>query len=114
MYRGRMKLSITLLILFSAAVLEAGGDALIRLGLHTTTPAIRVVWFLGGALVLLGYGLAVNAPPWDFGRLLGVYVVFFFIVAQVLSYFVFGQKPVPMVLLGGTFIVIGGLIISFA
>ena len=37
MYRGRMKLSITLLILLSAAVLEAGGDALIRLGLHTAT-----------------------------------------------------------------------------
>ena len=109
-----MKPGVTLLILFSAAVLEAGGDALVRLGLHAATPALRLLWFLAGALILFGYGWVVNAPSWDFGRLLGVYVVFFFVVAQLISYLVFGQKPASAVLLGGIFIVIGGLVISFA
>jgi drug/metabolite transporter superfamily protein YnfA len=109
-----MKLSGALLILFSAAVLEAGGDALIRLGLHAATPTLRGLWFLAGALILFGYGWVVNAPPWDFGRLLGLYVVFFFVVAQLISYLVFGQKPAATVLIGGAFIVIGGFIISLA
>ena len=33
------------------------------------------------AVVLFTYGLTVNAPPWNFGKLLGLYVVFFFIIA---------------------------------
>ena len=56
-----------------------------------------------------GYGYVVNAPSWDFGRLLGVYVVFFFLVAQALSWAVFGQRPDASVLAGGGFIVVGGV-----
>ena len=33
-----------------------------------------------GGLVLFSYGYLVNSPPWDFGRLLGVYIVCFFVV----------------------------------
>ena len=109
-----MKLPVTLLILFFAAVLEASGDALVRSGLHASTSTLRALFFLVGAVVLFAYGWLVNAPPWDFGRLLGVYVVFFFVVAQLISYLVFGQKPAPAVLLGGLFIVVGGLIMSLA
>jgi small multidrug resistance family-3 protein len=70
------------------------------------------MFFLLGALVLFAYGYVVNAPPWDFGRLLGVYVVFFFIAAQLISLFVFHTRPSVATLIGGAFIVIGGLIIS--
>jgi len=49
--------------------------------------------------VLFAYGGVVNAP-WDFGRLLGVYVVFFFVVAQAIAWAVFGQVPSPRLLLG--------------
>ena len=45
--------------------------------------ASRALFWAAGALVLFTYGYVVNAPPWDFGRLLGIYVVFFFVVAQV-------------------------------
>ena len=110
MYRDRMKLPVTLLILFLAAVLEASGDALVRSGLHASTPALRGLFFVVGAAVLFAYGWLVNAPPWDFGRLLGVYVVFFFVVAQLISFLVFGQKPGLAILLGGLFVVVGGLI----
>jgi small multidrug resistance family-3 protein len=65
-----------------------------------------------GAVILFGYGYLVNAPDWDFGRLLGVYVVFFFVIAQLISWSVFAQRPTTPILLGGACIVAGGLIIS--
>src|ERR1700730_11989976 len=107
-----MSTPIILMVLFAAAVLAAGGDALVRKGLHETAAA-RVGFFLSGAAVLLAYGCMVNAPKWDFGRLLGVYVVFFFVVAQLINWLVFHQKPGNAVLVGGAFIVLGGIIISY-
>jgi drug/metabolite transporter (DMT)-like permease len=107
-----MSVPLTLLILFVAALLEAGGDALIRNGLHATSGPARFLFFLLGASVLFGYGYVVNSPPWKFGDLLGVYVVFFFVTAQLISYLVFGTTPGKPLLLGGAFIVVGGLIIS--
>ena len=73
-----------------------------------------MVLFAAGALVLFSYGYVVNAPSWDFGRLLGIYVVFFFVVAQLISWIVFHQRPSVGVLIGGAFIIIGGVIISYS
>jgi len=73
-----MTRSTTILILLGAAILEAAGDAVIRLGLHSHTSARRYLMFATAAIVLFAYGWVVNAPPWDFGKLLGLYVVFFF------------------------------------
>jgi hypothetical protein len=109
-----MKLPVTFLVLLVAAFLETGGDALVRGGLQATTGARRAFFFLMGTVVLFSYGYVVNSPPWDFGRLLGVYIVFFFIAAQLISYFAFGGMPTKPILLGGALIVSGGLIISFA
>ena len=108
-----MSSSKSLFLLLAAAVLEAGGDALVRTGLHARTPA-KLGWFLAAALTLFGYGYVVNSPPWDFGKLLGVYVVVFFLVAQAISWIVYDQKPSSAVLLGGAFIVVGGAIISYS
>ncbi len=99
-------------LLFLAAVLEAGGDAFFRLGLHAPTPLSRTSWIFGGAALLATYGYCVNAPPWDFGRLLGIYVVFFFVVAQAVSWLAFHQRPGVPILVGGGFIVTGGLILT--
>lgn len=101
------------LILLAAAGLEAGGDAVMRKALHSNATAMRVAWFALGAVVLTAYGYTVNAPPWDFGQLLGLYVVFFFVVAQALSYFVFGQAPTPAVWIGGLLICAGGAVIAW-
>jgi small multidrug resistance family-3 protein len=38
-----------------------------------------------------------------------VYVVLFFVMAQILGKVRFNQSPTPPILLGGSFIVIGGL-----
>ena len=107
-----MSTALVLLILFSAAVLEAGGDALVRAGIHGSSTGIRLTFMGLGAVVLFGYGYVVNAPSWDFGRLLGVYVVFFFVVAQLISWLIFAQRPTAPILLGGACIIAGGLIIS--
>jgi small multidrug resistance family-3 protein len=109
-----MNKATVLVILFAAALLEAGGDALIRCGLHAGTAMQRGLLFTLGALVLFAYGYTVNAPNWEFGKLLGIYVVFFFFVAQAVSWLVFHQRPGNPVLIGGAFIAAGGLIISFA
>jgi len=99
-------------VLFAASLLEASGDALIRGGLHRANFAGRILLFIAGAAVLFAYGYLVNAPPWDFGRLLGLYVVFFFITAQLISWIVFGQPPSRAVLAGGALIMSGGLVIA--
>jgi len=107
-----MSLPLSLLILLVAALLEAGGDAIVRYGLKAPTSFSRIGFFLVGAFVLFAYGYIVNAPPWDFGKLLGVYVVFFFIAAQLISFFLFHTRPSISTLIGGAFIVVGGVIIS--
>jgi hypothetical protein len=101
---------VTLLaILLSAALLEAGGDALVRFGLHAPTSSARLFFWLAGGVVLFAYGYVVNAPPlWDFGQLLGVYVVFFFVVAQLISWLAFHQAATRGVVVGGFFIIVVG------
>jgi len=109
-----LRYSLAMVVLLCAACLEAGGDALMRMGLRSPTHARAALFFVLGGLVLTFYGYAVNAPPWDFGRLLGVYVAFFFVVAQVISWLGFGQKPTPLLLLGGALIIAGGCVVSLA
>ena len=102
-----------MLLLLVAASLEAGGDALVRVGLHGTSLATRLGFLAAGAIVLFAYGVTVNLPPWDFGRLLGVYVVLFFLVAQVINWLAFGVAPGPRILLGGLLIIGGAVVITF-
>jgi drug/metabolite transporter superfamily protein YnfA len=71
------------------------------------------MWFVAGTLVLASYGLFVNLPQWDFGKLLGVYVALFFVVAQIVAKVRFQQSPTLPILAGGALIVAGGLVITF-
>lgn len=95
-----------------AAVLEAGGDALARAGLHAPSLVARIGFLAAGAIVLFSYGVTVNLPPWDFGRLLGVYVALFFLVAQLINLVAFGIRPGLPIYLGGLLIISGGLLIT--
>ena len=63
--------------------------------------------------VLTLYGIVVNAPPWDFGRLLGVYVTLFFLAAQLINILIFKAPPNLPIIVGGSFIISGGLIMTF-
>ena len=101
-------------LLIVAALLEAGGDAVVRLGLHSSSTISRIALFGMGGLILFGYGYVVNAPSWDFGKLLGVYIVFFFVLAQLISWVVFHQRPTMQILILGVLIVAGGIVISYS
>ena len=102
-------LVIMLAVLVLAAVLEVGGDAAIRHGLLRASPS----WLVVGALALVSYGFVVNANRLiDFGRLMGLYIVVFFVVSQVINATAFGGRPSVSVLVGGALIVIGGVVIQ--
>jgi len=99
-------------VLAIAATLEVLGDSYFSSGLKSSG-ATRLQWFLLGTVVLAFYGLFVNLPQWDFGKLLGVYVALFFVVAQVVARLRFNQTPTTPILAGGALIVLGGLVITF-
>jgi hypothetical protein len=103
----------TLALLTLAALLEAFGDSLFQSGFYRSAGAARALFFVCGAVVLALYGFTVNIPHWDFGKLLGIYVVLFFLVAQVLAKVRFNQSPTPSIYVGGTLIATGGIIIAF-
>ncbi|MBW4038964.1 MAG: hypothetical protein HIU91_08840 [Acidobacteria bacterium] len=100
-------------VLTIAASLEVLGDSFFQSGLYRSTGSSRVQWFVFGAAVLGLYGLFVNLPQWDFGKLLGVYVALFFVVAQIIAKLRFHQSPTAPILAGGSLIVAGGLVITF-
>ncbi len=100
-------------LLTFAAFLEAFGDSLFKSGIYRSVGGARALFFVSGAVVLACYGFTVNIPHWDFGKLLGVYVVLFFLVAQVLAKVRFQQSPTVPIYVGGSLIVAGGLVIAF-
>ena len=91
-----------------AAVLEVGGDALVRWGLKGG----RWYGLALGAAVLFGYGLSVNLPQWNFGRLMGVYIATFFVVAQTVAILFFRERLQVPTVVGGALIVAGGILIT--
>ena len=100
-------------LLTLAALLEVFGDSLFQSAMYRSEGVARVLFFVCGAVVLALYGFAVNSPPWDFGKLLGIYVVLFFLVAQVLARVRFHQSPTVPMYVGGALITTGGIIIAF-
>jgi len=104
---------MTLVLLLVAAVLEAGGDALVRLGLQASALPDRLLLYALGGVALFAYGYTVNAPPWTFGRLLGVYVVLFFLVAQIISSVMFHQPPTRAIWIGGAMVLAGGVVMTW-
>ena len=107
-----MSTGIAILILLLCALLEAGGDALARKGMHAGTSASRLGFYAMAAAVLFAYGWLVNRPPWKFGALLGIYVVLFFVVAQTISWVVFHERPTLPIWVGGALIVTGGAVMT--
>jgi small multidrug resistance family-3 protein len=100
-------------VLIVAAFLEAWGDSFFQAAFYRSQGVTRVLMIFTGAVVLALYGSTVNFPRWDFGKLLGIYVVLFFLAAQLLAKMRFGQTPTPPIYVGGAFIVLGGAIMAF-
>ncbi len=96
-------------IFIAAALLEVGGDAVVRSGLRGSQPLAIAL----GCLLLAAYGVMVNLVKWDFSRLLGVYVAVFATVSICWGRFLFREEVPAVVWLGLSLIVAGGLLIQF-
>ena len=101
------------LFLIFATTLETLGDAIIRIGIGQAAWLHRCGSFLGGAVLLFGYGFSLNLAPIEFNRVVGLYIATLFIVWQITNFVVFGTAPAWPVLAGGSLIVVGGLIVTF-
>ncbi len=97
------------LILFLAAVLEVGGDAVIRAGLTRHRVGLVVV----GGLVLWAYGIVVNTTRLDFSRLMGTYVAVFALLGVLVGRFAFHEPITTPTWAGMGLIVVGGLVIQW-
>ncbi len=101
------------LFVLAATVLEATGDAVVRIALHHSSLPTRVGLFLSGGALLTLYGTSLNLAPVDFAVVTGLYITTLFVVFQVTNYVFFRALPTPGVLVGGTLIVTGGLVVFF-
>jgi small multidrug resistance family-3 protein len=97
---------VTIVYLALAAALEVSGDFLMRVGIGG-----RRWGLVAGACTLAAYGLVVNQPAFGFGRTLGLYIVVFFVVSQVVAFWASGERPSTSLCFGGALIVLGGLVI---
>lgn len=98
----------SLLVFVAAAVLEVGGDALIRKGLRGGGLALVAAGFV----VLGTYGVVVNLVDLDFSKLLGAYVGVFALVSVLAGALLFGDRPVATTWIGLGIVLIGSLVIQ--
>ena len=96
-------------IFVASAVLEVGGDAVIRKGLRGGGPSVILL----GCLILASYGVVVNTVRWDFSRLLGVYVAIFALVSVLFGALAFREHVPPATWIGVGIIMLGAGVIQF-
>jgi len=99
--------------LILATTLEVSGDALIRKTMYEYSGVARIGFGLVGMLLLFGYGFFLNLAPVEFGKVVGLYIATLFVVWQIITYFTFKTIPSLPVIVGGSLVVLGGLIITF-
>jgi small multidrug resistance family-3 protein len=102
-----------LAFLVIATGLEVSGDAIVRKALFGHAGLARVGLFLLGAVLLAGYGTFLNLAPLEFGQVVGLYIATLLVMWQMLTFVFFRTLPTAPIILGGSLIVIGGLIVSF-
>jgi len=98
--------------LIVATTVEAFGDAVVRMGLAQRSVLPRVLLFLGGAVLLFGYGLSLNLAPIEFRRVVGLYIATLFVVWQIVNFIVFRSTPTLPIVVGGLLIILGGSIVT--
>lgn len=102
-----------LVFLLIATILEVSGDAVVRMAIYNHVGLARMGLFICGAALLLGYGSSLNLAPLEFGQVVGLYIATLFIVWQVINYVAFRSLPTTPIVLGGSLIVAGGVIVTF-
>jgi small multidrug resistance family-3 protein len=104
-----MKNPIALIVFLIAAVLEVGGDALIRKGMR----GMGIGFIIVGFITLGCYGIIINTMNWDFSKLLGAYIAVFAVTSALFGRFIFKETIPDARWVGIVLVMIGGLIIQF-
>ena len=99
--------------LLIATTLEVSGDAVVRIAVYNHAGVTRLALMSAGAALLLGYGVALNLAPVEFGRVVGLYLATLFVVWQAINFIAFRTSPNLPILVGGALVIAGGLIITF-
>jgi small multidrug resistance family-3 protein len=102
-----------LFFLIIATALEVSGDAIVRMGIYNHAGAYRLALFAAGMLLLFGYGAFLNLAPVEFGQVVGLYIATLFVMWQVINFLFFRTLPTVPILMGGSLVISGGLIITF-
>ena len=100
---------VTWLIFVGAALLEVGGDAVVRKGLRGS----NIIAILLGCAMLGSYGLVVNTVKWDFSKLLGVYVAIFALISTLFGRLIFKETIPNTTWIGLLIIACGAMIIQY-
>jgi small multidrug resistance family-3 protein len=95
-------------VFVASAVLEVGGDALIRAGLRGE----RIALVIAGFLILGSYGLLLNTMTWDFTRLLGTYIAVFALTSALLGGVLFHETPSPTTWFGLLLVLAGAAVMQ--
>lgn len=101
------------LLLLAATTLEVSGDAVVRMGIYNHVGLARLGLFLAGAILLCGYGTFLNLAPLEFGQVVGLYIATLFVLWQVINFVAFRALPTLPIVVGGSLVIIGGVIITF-
>jgi drug/metabolite transporter superfamily protein YnfA len=104
-----LRRTIEVSVMAGTAVLEVGGDALIRKGLQSAGILLVVLGFV----VLGSYGVLLNLLELDFSRLLGAYVGLFALTSILFGRLVFHESLPPSTRLGLGLVLIGSLVMQF-
>lgn len=102
-----------LVFLLVATILEVSGDAVVRKAMYEHAGVARIGLIVTGAILLLGYGFSLNLAPVPFARVVGLYIATLFVMWQVINTIAFRTRPTVPIMVGGSLIVLGGLIVTF-
>jgi drug/metabolite transporter superfamily protein YnfA len=97
------------LVFLIGALLEVGGNVVIRMGLRGG----GLILMIAGFAVLGTYGLIVNMIPWDFSKIFGVYVCLFALVSVLSGKFVLRENVPLSTWIGLAVVLTGALIVQF-
>ena len=102
-----------IIFILIATTFEVSGDAVVRMAIYKHSGLIRIGLMLIGAMLLFIYGFSLNLAPVGFGQLVGLYIATLFIVWQIINFIAFHTLPTLPIVIGGLFVITGGMIITF-
>src|SRR6476646_9755572 len=105
-----LKKAVELSVMVVSALLEVGGDALIRKGWRGGGLALVVLGFA----VLGSYGVLLTMLELDFSRLLGSYVGLFALISVLFGWLVFRERIPAQTWIGLCVLLAGSLIMQLA